>query len=539
MLLNVAIIVPPLRQKVSFYAPFGALSVIAAAEEDGHNLRLLDLDADRCGWDETMRRVLEIRPDVVGISAIVATSYKYVKDLAARIKRELPDVPIVLGGGLSASGETVLKNTEVDIIVHGEGENTFRELLKRIENKEDLEGVDGISFRGGDKIIRTGFRKLIPDLDSLSFPDYDRLDLDKYILDIKEFLSGYGNPEDIDKRVTDPSRSSKIMRINAGRGCIGRCTFCYRSVAGLRTHSYEYIGDLIEHVTGKYNLGHISFGDECFGPTKEWLWGFIEMLRERKFDLTYHITGMRVEAVDRELLEALKELGVWHIQFGFESGSQKILNIMDKKTTVGKNVEVAALTKEIGISTIPFIIIGYPGETYDTVRETANFIEKTGESCRPTFPMAIPGTPLFEYAGLKGYITDEDEYLEAISDVEAGDLSDDNYFINYTDSSSGDVRAWMAMLRNVNSEAREGKPFADKLRNMKNRVKDQGLRKTFSFAVGKVLEKVKAKHLKNNTVSMASTGNAGEEARCASTNVDIPKEGESLRKINKRLKDNM
>lgn len=538
MPLKIAIIVPPLRGNTSFYPPFGALSVMAAAQEDGHDSYLLDFDARRCSYSEMIKQIRDLSPDVIGISAVVSTAYRYAKELSLLIKQKMPDTVVVVGGGLSAAADVVLSNCTVDIVVHGEGEITFKELLKNIENERSLEGVKGISFKNNGKIITNPPRELIKDLDILPFPDYDLLNLDKYILDMRKFVKerDYGISEKIDQRVFDIKRSPKFIRINISRGCVNRCTFCYRNMPGIRIHSFEYIGDLIEHFKKKYDIGHISFGDECFGPDKKWLWDFIKMIKERKFDLTYHITGMRVHAIDEGIMAALKEIGVWHIQFGFESGSQKILNIMEKNTTVEQNVNAALLAKKNGINTIPFIIIGYPGETVETLYQTIKFLQMAdliSQTFRPTFPMAMPGTPLYEYARLMGYISEENKYLEAISDLDTTILSDDNYFINYTDEPDSVVLSWLALIKDeVNKYYDKGlnKPnkayLLELFQRFTSRVKTIGLRKSLFLVfnkINKIIKKSLKKCFHKNT----------NNNKCK---IQFEPEGESLRKINERLR---
>ncbi len=541
MSLTVAIIVPPVREKVSFYPPFGALGVIAAARSAGHKAHLIDLDALRCSKEEAVNKISQLSPDVVGLSAVVSTSYKYVKEMAVLIKQKMPNVTIVVGGGLAAAWETVLNHTLVDVLVHGEGEITFKELLKNIENKEDLDGIDGISFRKEGKPLKNKPRRLIMNLDDLPFPDYDILDSSKYILTIHDFIKGYVDNDRLDKRLFEPRRSPKFMRVTIGRGCIGSCSFCYRNMPGLRIHSLEYIADLIAHLKKKYDVGHISFGDECFGSTKKWVWDFIDMLRKNNFDLTFHITGMRVDIMDRDILKALKEAGIWHIQFGFESGSQKILNIMEKHTTVQQNIEVSRMVKEVGINTIPFIIIGYPGETFETIYETIDFLRKANlasRKFRPTFPMAMPGAPLFEYAQLKGYITDVDKYLEAISNVEAAELSPDNYFINYTTSPTPVVMKWMILLENEINSYTEGRSFLKLTKKVIRKLKERGFNKTFLLAKRRIISIVEGKIFERKYYKKKNAAAKSKDLPVLNNQTpEIPPQGLALREINKRLKD--
>jgi len=517
MVLNVVLIVPPLRKKASFYPPFGALSMTQVALTDGHNVDLLDFDTYRCGYAETVEKIVQYQPDVIGISSVVCTLYKYVKEITPLIKAKLPNALIVVGGGLAKSAETLLDYSAVDICVQGEGEETFKELLKQIDgdktlvsingngqkvseslnNRKGWESVNGIVFKKNGEFFRTAPRGLISDLDILPFPDYSLIDAENYILNIRDFVnSGYGNLSKLDPRVYDPKRSPRFIRLITSRGCTTKCTFCYRQMQGLRTHSFEYIGDMIESLVKDYGVGHISFGDECFGSGRQWVRDFIKMVRKRKFDLTYHITGMRVVMVDQDILKDLREIGVWHIQYGFETGSHKILRLMEKNATRKLNIEAAQMTKAAGINTIPFIIVGYPGETTETVYETIDFLKRSNllsMNFRPNLPMAIPGTPLYEYAQLKGFITDEDRYLEAISDIEANELTERNYFINYTNSSTKTVLSWRTlMLEEVNKHYREKNSLKTLIRNLLRKTREEGPTTVIQMIVNRLQRKVYA-----------------------------------------------
>jgi radical SAM superfamily enzyme YgiQ (UPF0313 family) len=259
------------------------------------------------------------------------------------------------------------------------------------------------------------------------------------------------------------------------------------------------------------------------------------MLRERKFDLTYHITGMRVNTVDMDILKALKDLGVWHIQFGFESGSQKILNIMEKRTTVEENIRVVEMTRTAGINTIPFIIIGFPGETEGTVYETIDFLRQAdllSSRFRPNLPMAMPGTPLYEYAKLKGYVTDEDEYLEAVSDLEAAELTRENYFINYTDSPDEVVMKWMALFQDESDKSGGGRSVKGVLGKVSAKLKEKGLRGTVSLAMKKLSARAESRRM----AKIYSSGKMPDERKTPVLS-EIPPEGLSLREVNRRLRE--
>jgi len=222
---------------------------------------------------------------------------------------------------------------------------------------------------------------------------------------------------------------------------------------GIRLHSLDYLFDYVEFLMNKYNVGFFSFGAELFFPSKKYYWDFIEGIKKRKLDILFYITGARVNTVDKDILRALKEAGCWMIEYGFESGSQKMLDIMEKGTTVEQNIQVARWTKEAGLFTVPSIILGMPGETGETVWESINFLKKIDAGWHQymvNYPLALPGSPLYDYARVKKYITDEDKYLESVSDINAAMLvikdKENDCFINYTEEPDHVVKGWNNLL---------------------------------------------------------------------------------------------
>jgi radical SAM superfamily enzyme YgiQ (UPF0313 family) len=177
-------------------------------------------------------------------------------------------------------------------------------------------------------------------------------------------------------------------------------------------------------------------------------------MKERNLDILFYVCGARVNTVDKNILQALKELGCWMIEYGFESGSQKMLDIMEKGTSVEQNIQVALWTKDAGIFTVPAIILGMPGETTETVRDSINFLKKIDIGWHQfsiNYPLALPGSALYDYARLKGYITNEDEYLESVSDTNASMLvrrsEKEDCFVNYTDQPDEVVKSWQNLLK--------------------------------------------------------------------------------------------
>jgi radical SAM superfamily enzyme YgiQ (UPF0313 family) len=442
---DLLIIVPPERSEATIYPPYGAMYICGALRKKGYIPAILNLDLERLSLDQTIDRIKEINPRYVGFSGIVATSYGIVKKLSHSLRHVFPQHKQILGGGLSAAWEPVLENTDIDIIVRGEGDETIIELLDHLKDERDISRVKGIVYRTGGHPSYTGRRRLVTPLDKLPYPDFDAVDFDSYLVDGVEFIHRF-TTKIKDSRLCDGKRKGKRMiTIPVSRGCFGRCTFCYRAYPGLRTHSYEYIFDFVEYCMDRFDVGFFTFGDECFAPSKKWNWEFLRELEKRRLDIVFRILGMRVDTVDREILKAFKEAGCWMIEYGFESGSQKILNIIDKRVSVEDNRQVALWTHDAGIYTSPALVLGMPGETSDTIGESIAFVNSLGLGFRQyqmAYAMPIPGAPLYDYAKLSGIISDEDAYLEMISAK-----STDRPYCNLTQEPDTVLMSWADRVR--------------------------------------------------------------------------------------------
>lgn len=446
------IIVPPsllTEGNIHAHPPYGAMYIASSLMEDGHEVRIENGDVEIFDYAQLCERIKRFSPDVIGFSAPVSTCYKYVKDASGFIKEQFPDLKIILGGGLSAAAETVLNHTRVDIIVVGEGDITVKELVTRIEKNESYHGIGGLVFRDGEHIVKTQKQKPIINLDILKYPAFDLVDMDKYLIDVEDFVTGFPHYKNPDKRLFEPHRSKKMLRIPISRGCINACSFCYRHMRGLRHFSFKYIFDYIEYLMEKFGINIFSFGDECFAPNKAWNWKFLEELEKRNLDIMFQILGTRVETVDLDILRAYKKAGCFMIEYGFESGSQKMLDIMEKRTTARLNIEVAKWTKEAGLFTMPAFVLGMPGETTETINETINLLKEIDYGngwYQYTYAFPMPGSPLYDYAKVSGLITDDDKYLESVFNVKTTDYIYTKTFINFTSEPFEVVMGWPKLI---------------------------------------------------------------------------------------------
>jgi radical SAM superfamily enzyme YgiQ (UPF0313 family) len=378
--------------------PIGLGYIAKVLVKFGHDVDVLDIWAHQYSNDQVLEKIKGIDHDVVGISAL-STQYRYVKWLTSELKKHCRDkTKIVVGGALATlSPEIVLKNTQTDICVIGEGEVTFREV---VENTDSLETIEGICFKQGGKIVRTPPREYIKNLDSIEFPAWDLFLIETYI-----------RTAALDLPVPEPG--VRTMSIIAGRGCPYNCRFCSKTFSGLRLRSVDNVIQEIKELIKRYDIARIHFCDELVLVNKKGVYELCDKIE--KLNIKWQCQG-KVNLVDLDLLKRMKEAGCIAVGYGVESGSQKILDNMNKQQTVEQAKRAIRDAVEVGLHPIVQMIFGYPGETRETLRETIAFFEETPYVGRVPFFVStpIPGTELYHHALEKGLITDEEKFLEQL-----------------------------------------------------------------------------------------------------------------------------
>jgi len=342
--MNVLLIQPPhisggaTREPDSF--PLG-LAYIDTVLSKEHKVEVLDIWGNKLNEQKVIDKIKKLDYDVVGISAL-CTQYAYVKWLTKEIKRSFKG-PIFLGGLLATySTDIVLNNTNVDICVIGEGELTTPDLLKNLDN---LGKVDGIAFRKEGKITRTKPRPYIKDLDTIPFPNRELFPVETYINSTL---------------YKDDGRKAEII---AGRGCPYNCVYCSKGFEGIRLRSVDNIIEEIKLLKKKYNISTISFADELVVINKKRTYELCDKIK--KLGVKWACQG-RLNVVDLDILKKMKDAGCKRIGYGIESGSQKILDNMNKQVKVEQALKALLWTQEVGIAIHPQMMFGMIGETKET-----------------------------------------------------------------------------------------------------------------------------------------------------------------------------
>jgi len=274
-------------------------------------------------------------------------------------------------------------------------------------------------------------------------------DINLYIRD-PSYYTGFVK----DRRSFEPGRKGKKMAtLVTTKGCVARCTFCHRWDKGIRFVPVDLVIDRIKYVQRRYNVGFISFSDENWGSSRLWNEEFLEKIAP--LDVLWRVGGVRTRTVDLDLLKRMRKTGCVNVQYGMESGSQRMLDVMEKNLSVQHNINAGRWTYEAGLYTSYALVIGMPGECPETIQETTEFLKGLTEFL-PDPPYlrtsmnrleALPGTPVYEYAKVLGLIgrtpVEEEQYLLHISDTGGGEAGKQ---LNFTDYPDFIVQSWNRVI---------------------------------------------------------------------------------------------
>jgi anaerobic magnesium-protoporphyrin IX monomethyl ester cyclase len=382
---------PRIQQKS--YAPLNLLYIGALLEQDGHRVEVMDLNATLIDDLEVKRLIDAARADVYAFPYFseIASQNLWLSELCRAAN---PDAWIVMGGpGASPIPVQCLEQfPEVDAIVRGEGEWTMQELVQRKERGDGLHGCLGVTFRADDgAIVQNDSRPVENDLDRLPFPAH-HLVQDCYDRGLYYALLEAERP---------------VGGIVTSRGCPFSCGFCYNTVARYRMRSPEGILEELTFMHDKLGVSFVEFNDILFTANRARAERVFELLIAEKLPIRFAFKARAPEITDR-FVSLAKQAGAVQIGFGVESADQDILERMNKKTTVEQCARGIEIVRRHGVRCHTGYVLGYPGETPDTLRTTVDFIIKT----KPTTVtidvlLPYPDTPVYHEAKADGTLVGE------------------------------------------------------------------------------------------------------------------------------------
>ena len=352
------------------YYPTGLLYVASSLISKGYNVEFIDALSEgmndksysrgmyKVGMsnEEIISQIKKIDPEIIGLSVMFSINWNNIVSLCKLIKLKFPEKVLVLGGThVCADTNNALKESGADYIIRGEGEYALPELLDQLNNHNKP-----------DSIVQA---ELISNLNELSFPARELLDIDKYFY--------FGKTHNI-HGISGLDRWATII---TSRGCPYNCTFCsiHNSMGKkYRARSAENVLAEIDYLVKEYNITDLVFEDDNLIFNKDRFHTICEKLIQRNYNLRWYIpNGIRSENLDQDLLSLMKKSGCQKIWIAPESGDQYIIDhIIGKKLNLKKIESVVEIAKIVDLDVACFFVVGFPGEKKENLKNTYQFMKK-------------------------------------------------------------------------------------------------------------------------------------------------------------------
>ncbi|MFA6450041.1 MAG: radical SAM protein [bacterium] len=374
--------------------PLGLAAIAGALAQDGHDVRVLDLDlADVCGEPESILLAGELAsfaPDIAGLTSITPTWHDAIR-IAKDIKEMRPETSVVFGG-LHATlfPEETLASGAVDLVIRGEADFALNELI-RTGSPKDVPGA--VSLTNG-KPDYSAPRDVVEDLDTLPFPAWEKFETNRYRM----------------SHLTERLRPGGF--IETSRGCPFGCIYCDKTIFGrrFRAKSPERVVSEIEAMLRLHKFRELHIVDDGFTTDLNRAKEICRLIVSRGLKFNFNLfNGVRADRLDDELCGLLKRAGCWQVAFGVESGNERVLESVSKGLSKDSIRRAVGLCKKHGLETFGFFMIGFPEDTAKTVLETINFaVELDMTISKYDIAVPLPGTPMFETLDRKGLIKTRD-----------------------------------------------------------------------------------------------------------------------------------
>jgi magnesium-protoporphyrin IX monomethyl ester (oxidative) cyclase len=338
---------------------------------------------------EEIRKVIaEKKPDVVGISVPFTSQYRNAELVAVIAKEVDPKIITVFGGpDPSVRFKSILENQYCDYCVIGEGEQTFYEFVKNFSSPQSSAKIKGLAYKRNG-IIQYEPRPFNTNLDALPFPAFDLVDVNQYLQN--KYLYWHRSNCNI---------CENSISIITSRGCPYSCVFCSIKLhmgQKYRSHSPEYVIKLLRLCINKYGITNFHFEDDNLSFDKRRFEAILDCIIKENLEIQWDTpNGVRVDSLNYNILEKMKQSGCKQITLAIESGNQRVLNeVIKKKTKLEYMIDIVKCCKKLKISANAFYVIGFPGETISEMKDTTNLALKLYRDY-DLFPFLMVATPLY------------------------------------------------------------------------------------------------------------------------------------------------
>jgi anaerobic magnesium-protoporphyrin IX monomethyl ester cyclase len=373
--------------KLPPFLPLGLGSLAAVLKQAGFNVVILDNYLYEKPLDRLTDDIRSIKPDLIGITVNVASTSTSA-DIVSALSRE--NIPLVVGGPqVTVDPVGTLKRLNAQIGVVGEGEETFLELSRILNETKNLSfshlrQVAGLVLRDNEngQYFLTPSRPHIKDLDKLPFVPVSIFPYQEY---------QHTSPE---------LNAAPLGWMSTSRGCPWNCSFCSNIIVWGRQYrcmSPKRVVDEMQYLADNFGIRAINFREDNFTVNRQRVMDICSLISQRNLKIEW-MCESRVDIVDEELLTSMKQAGCSAVYFGIESGSQRVLDILRKETTVQQNESAVKLCKKVGIKPIISIMLGIPRQTLQENYETIKFVKKLDpEIAYFNVFMGFQGTELYNY----------------------------------------------------------------------------------------------------------------------------------------------
>jgi len=406
---KVILIIPPQEKFHKDYLPSIGIGYLASSlEKANYEVGIIDSYAEGLDDEETIKKVLEEKPDVVGVTATSHNRFHAIS-ICKEIKRKSNNQIFVVVGGCHFSPtaiSTLDSIPEIDVVIQREGELTFVDLLNHYFQNKPFDDVLGIVFRKGRRIITTRPRSFVKNLDELPMPAWHLFNLERYNAKLE------GEEE---------TRSIGVM---SSRGCPNECVFCANSSFWqrlFRRHSPKKFIDEVEFLYKNNGYHGFDFWDDTITIMRSHIEEICQEILKRKLDIVWYARA-RVNTVDKNLLILMRKAGCKVISFGVESGSPRILKNIKKHITIEQVKKVVKICADLKYIVKLFFMYSLPGETLDDIEATRNLMLELkfyGPNIHvlPGFTFIYPGTVLEEIAKKEEILEDFDWNIPVKFDI--------------------------------------------------------------------------------------------------------------------------
>lgn len=353
--MKIVLVYPPPTPLISRYSDKDkkttglGLMYLATQVKESHDVTIIGGIPNPTPMEEIIEQITKLEPNVLGISTIFSTLIKNGKIIAQEIRKKFPKTTIIFGGNHATFvADELAAEPFVDIVVKGEGEVTFKELIERIDQKRSIDDVRGIVFQANGKIVHTGQRELIKDLNTIPFPDWTMI----------------------------CNEMPQNIPMCTSRGCPYDCIYCSTTSFWGRKWRFRSAQNMIDEINNifdvyqpeKKNL-RISFVDDSFTINQKRVKEFCRLVHQENFELEWGVSS-RIELIDDELLEIMADAGCVDIFFGIESGSNRVLKLLKRHYTIDEVKAKVERCLDFGLLPTCSFMIGNPFEDKSDIEET-------------------------------------------------------------------------------------------------------------------------------------------------------------------------